>query len=202
MVVQFFLITTNKTLSHNFKVCSTAAVQAKCVYKSEEEKDRREGNGCRCCLGGWNSFNSMPHYGFSTHDDFKKRINRRTDAWQYGWFRKMNDHLVNTTPNHHPPKMDGLPKTFLQIILAAKWLVRYSSTSPKQQRRPSVCVSILYYGLIMVGPHTYQDLAASWAGCRYQSLSRGIQTWTLCRSPHPVITYWHSYNKTIFCSMF
>ena len=35
---------------------------------------------------------------------------------------------VYTTPNHHPPKWDVLPKTFLQIILANKWLVRHSST--------------------------------------------------------------------------
>ena len=48
----------------------------------------------------------------------------------------MYDHLVHTTPNHHPPKIDVLPKTFLKIILAAKWLVRHSSASPKQQRRP------------------------------------------------------------------
>ena len=32
--------------------------------------------------------------------------------------------------------MDVLPKTFVQIILAAKWLVRHSSMSPSQQRRP------------------------------------------------------------------
>ena len=29
-----------------------------------------------------------------------------------------------------------LPKTVLQVILAAKWLVRHSGLSPKQQRRP------------------------------------------------------------------
>ena len=29
--------------------------------------------------------------------------------------------------------MDVLPKKFLQIILAAKWLVRHSSTSPKPE---------------------------------------------------------------------
>ena len=34
------------------------------------------------------------------------------------------------------PKMNALPKTFLRIALAAKWLVRHLSTSPKQQRRP------------------------------------------------------------------
>ena len=32
-----------------------------------------------------------------------------------------SDHLVHTTPYHHPPKIDVLPKTFLQIILAAKF---------------------------------------------------------------------------------
>ena len=63
-------------------------------------------------------------------------MNRRTDAWQNGRFIKMFDHPFHTTPNHHPPKMDVLQKTFLQIILAAKWLVRHSSTSPNQQRRP------------------------------------------------------------------
>ena len=31
---------------------------------------------------------------------------------------------VHTTPNHLPPKMDDLPKTFILIILGAKWLVR------------------------------------------------------------------------------
>ena len=41
----------------------------------------------------------------------------------------MDDHPVQTTPNHQPPKMDVLPETFLQIIFAAKWLVRHSSTS-------------------------------------------------------------------------
>ena len=32
----------------------------------------------------------------------------------------MDDHLVYTTPNHQPPKMDVLSKTFLQINLAPK----------------------------------------------------------------------------------
>ena len=42
----------------------------------------------------------------------------------------MDGHPVYTIPNHHPTKMDALSKTFVQIILAAKWLVRHSSTSP------------------------------------------------------------------------
>ena len=60
-------------------------------------------------------------------DDLKKRMNRRRDAWQNG---------CHTTLNHHPTKMEGLPKTFLQIIITAKWLVRHSSKSTKRQRRP------------------------------------------------------------------
>ena len=43
---------------------------------------------------------------------------------------------VHTPPTHYPPKMDVLTKTFLQIILAAKQLVRHSIMSPNQQRRP------------------------------------------------------------------
>ena len=35
------------------------------------------------------------------------------------YFGKMDDHLVHTTPNHHPPEMDVIQKTFLKIILAA-----------------------------------------------------------------------------------
>ena len=38
----------------------------------------------------------------------------------------MDDHLAHTTPNLRPLKMDVLPKTYLQIILATKWLVRNS----------------------------------------------------------------------------
>ena len=39
---------------------------------------------------------------------------------------KMSDHPI---PNQNLTKMYALPKTFVQIILAAKWLVRLS-TSP------------------------------------------------------------------------
>ena len=68
-----------------------------------------------------------------------ERMNRIKATWRNGCFEKMDDHPFHMTcsiPNHHPTKMDVLPKFFVQIILAAKWLVRHSSTSPKQQRRP------------------------------------------------------------------
>ena len=41
----------------------------------------------------------------------------------------MDDYPVHTIPNHHQAKLDILPETFIQLILAA-------TTSPEQQRRP------------------------------------------------------------------
>ena len=41
----------------------------------------------------------------------------------------MDDHPVYTTPKALPSKVDVLPKTFLQLILAAKWLVRHLKVS-------------------------------------------------------------------------
>ena len=69
-------------------------------------------------------------------DDLKKKMNRIKAIWWNGFLGQMDDHSVHTTPNQHPTKMDILPKTFVQIILAAKWLARHSSRSPNQQRRP------------------------------------------------------------------
>ena len=57
-------------------------------------------------------------------DDLKKWRNIRTDTWRNGRFRSSRLHHTNPPPS----KMDVLPKTFLQIILAVKWLVRHSST--------------------------------------------------------------------------
>ena len=74
--------------------------------------------------------------------------NRIQASWQHGCFENMDDLPVHTIPSHHTTKMDGLPKTFVQIILAAKWLGRHSSTSHKQQRRPmpSLLSLSFFYG--------------------------------------------------------
>ena len=64
---------------------------------------------------------------------------------------KMDDHPVHTIPNHHRNKsykMDVLPKTFVQIILAAKWLVWHSGMSPNQQQHP--LPSFLYLSFFYV----------------------------------------------------
>ena len=44
---------------------------------------------------------------------------------------KMKDQHAYTIPNYHPTKMDVLPKTFFQIVLAANWLVQHSRTYPQ-----------------------------------------------------------------------
>ena len=49
--------------------------------------------------------------------------------WMLIWF--FTPHETTTLP-----KLLFSQKTFLEIILAAKWIVRHSSTSAKQQRRP------------------------------------------------------------------
>ena len=70
----------------------------------EKESDRREGKGRHCCLGY--GIHSIPCRTIQIyHQDYlKKRMNRRTDAWQNVCLITMNDHLVHTSPNYHPPK--------------------------------------------------------------------------------------------------
>ena len=50
----------------------------------------------------------IPYQGQAFTYRFSTRMNRR-----------MDDDLVHTKLNHHPTKMDILPKTFIQIILTA-----------------------------------------------------------------------------------
>ena len=84
----------------------------------------------------------------------KKRTNRIRATWRNGRFEKLmlwtcDDLPVHTTPNHHPPKLDVLQKKFLSIILAAKWLVRHSKTSPQPAATtfafPSVLIILLWH---------------------------------------------------------
>ena len=70
------------------------------------------------CIFAWRTELNAAQPIMYSQDDLNKRINRRTETWQNGCFRKINDHPGHATPNHHPPKMDVLPKTFHQIILA------------------------------------------------------------------------------------
>ena len=74
-------------------------------------------------VGGRNCFKFNNALELLHQDDLKKRMNKRKDTWRNGCFGKMDAHPVHTIPNHQATKMNVLPKTFLQIILAAKWLV-------------------------------------------------------------------------------
>ena len=128
-------------LKHNPATHAHKSPRAICCLESrgqmapqKKDKDRREGKGRRCCLG--DGIDSIPCCTNLYQYDLKKRMNRVMATWWNGCFEKMDDHSVHTIPNPHPSKMDVLPKTFIQIILATKWLVRHSSRSSKQQRRP------------------------------------------------------------------
>ena len=86
-------------------------------------------------------------------DDFNKRMNRTTATWRNGFLEKMADHSVHTILNHYPTRMDVLPKMFVQIILASKWLVRHSSTRPPFNS-DSLCLPFCLYPSSIWGCHT------------------------------------------------
>ena len=73
----------------------------------------------------------------------------------------MDDHSVHTIPNYHPTKKDVLPKTLVQIILAADWLVWHSSMFLHPQRRPlPFLLSLSFFDdlgskLVLVSSATY-----------------------------------------------
>ena len=74
-------------------------------------------------------------------DELKNGMNKIIKYWLPVLLATTNQ----TTPNCNPTKMDVIPITVLQIILAAKWLVWHSSMSLKHQRRP--LPSLLYLSL-------------------------------------------------------
>ena len=67
-------------------------------------------------------------------------------TWRNGWFKKMNDHSVHTTP---PPSQNGCSHKNLSSNhpCHSKWLVWHSSTSPNHQRRllPSLLYLSFFY---------------------------------------------------------
>ena len=76
--------------------------QCKCSpHPQKKDKYRREGKGRRCCLGDeLIQLHAALQLFCTMQDDFKKRMNTITASWGNGCFEKMDDHLVNTTPNH------------------------------------------------------------------------------------------------------
>ena len=120
-------------------VCGRIFVK-NCVWNNWKKKHTVQKRRQRSLLnfGGRNSFNYMPQ------DEIKKGMTRRTDAWQNGCFRKMVDHLVRTPPNHHPPKMDFNSKTFLQIILAVKYIASAAFNYVPQRAKTTFAFSSVW----------------------------------------------------------
>ena len=125
----------------------------------------------------------------------------------------MIDHLIQTTPFHHHPEKNDLSKTLVQIIIAAKWLVRHSITSPKQKRRPlpsllSVSSSMPRNILDMILPLSdcspgYLPLTEkSWAtcfDCCQKICRRRLTTFNRRRRPAENSCYGYSAGSVFFC---
>ena len=56
-------------------------------------------------------------------------------------------------PTHHPTKMDVLPKTVVQIILAAEWLVRFHVQHPPNNSH-NLCLLLCLYSSSIYGDAT------------------------------------------------
>ena len=141
-------------------------------------------------------------------DDFKKRMKRMkriTATWRNGYFGEMVVHLVHAIPNHHLTKIDVLPKTFVQIILAAKWLGRHSSTytSSNKQQRPLPFSSIVILLLCRILPHLYTNTPFSYyllytnVQC-IQYIVHCTDRWTVWSGSHGSTTLWQT--STAGCS--
>ena len=91
--------------------------------------------------------------------------------------------LTPCTPNLHSLKMDVLPKSFLQIILTAKWQAGHSSTSPKQQRRP--LPSLLYVSSSML------------QGMLVSKINKFQSSFLCVRDISDVITFYEGWDEDI-----
>ena len=84
---------------------------------------------------------------------FEEKDEQNDGYLRNGCFGKMDDHPVHTKP---PPYQDGYSsKKVVHIILAAKWLVRHSSTSPNQQRRHLPSLLSLSYAVLLCSELQY-----------------------------------------------
>ena len=83
-----------------------------------------------------------------------------------------DDHLVHTIPNHHPTKMDVLPKTLVQIILAA------NSAAIKYIHQPTSTTFAFFSVLILLQCWTHcKNLVKSTH--RWAHFSLGYTIWSI-----------------------
>ena len=79
----------------------------------------------------------------------EKNNNTVMATFRNGCFVKMDYHPVHTIPNPHSTKMAVLPKTFVQIILAAKMVsagFKYSPQNNSDDLLPSLLSILLQWG--------------------------------------------------------
>ena len=70
------------------------------------------------------------------------------EEWMLGRMAALVKWMINRFTPHQTttfPKWMFFQNFFLQIIIAAKWLVRHICTSPNQQRRPLPSVWFVFY---------------------------------------------------------
>ena len=107
--------------------CTVYSVQYTIQHRrriNTEEKKRQRSSLLR---RGRNCFNSLPLFyctpgWFEEKDEYNNSYLANWMLWKNGWWPYQTTTMAS-------PKMDVLPKTCLQIILAAKYLLRHSSTS-------------------------------------------------------------------------
>ena len=120
-----------------------------CAVTNRKRNGQKSRQRSSLLFGGRNSFNSMPHYRFSTRMIWR---NRRTDVWYTGWFRKMDDHLVHTKPIQQPDKMDVLSKTFLQIRIPCCYIIGKCGIQVRfPNSRDDLC--LLFRLCLLLWPH-------------------------------------------------
>ena len=78
----------------------------------------------------------------------------------------MDDHPVHIIPNHHPSKMDVLLKTFLQVILAANWLVTQTSNY-------DICLPLCIYPSCIVQGYRERELSSKLTSFTLSGLQPG-----------------------------
>ena len=89
----------------------------------------------------------------------EKNNNTVMATFRNGCFVKMDYHPVHTIPNPHSTKMAVLPKTFVQIILAAKMVSAGFKHSP-QTNSDDLLPSLLSLSFFNGGLHGYMG---TWA---------------------------------------
>ena len=117
-----------------------------CSGITEEESDRRECIGRRCWL--WYGMDSTPCWSSRT-------ILRKgwIEEQKLGGLYALETRIIIWLTL----KMNILPKTFLHVILAAKWQVRHSILFPKSAETTFAFSSVWFFSYVCHSPYVHND---------------------------------------------